>query len=67
MPQPYSPFTYLFPGPHIKENGEVDDRIRFAVPLGEEDGQIVFLIYCYGDENDDMYELRLDKEEAWTA
>jgi len=67
MPQSYSPFTYLFPGPHLDENGNVDERIRFAVPLGEDDGELVFLIYCYGDEENSMHELRLDKEEVWTA
>lgn len=63
----FSNFSYIYPGPHIDEKGNLDTRIKFSVPCGWEDGKAVFMIFPFNAGQDEVKELKIRLEDNWIS
>jgi len=65
----YSSFSSIYPGPHITDDGKVDDRVWFSIPIeiDTEDSTITYLVFPYGGSEDEVRELTIEAPPSWIA
>lgn len=59
----HSLFTYIYRGVHVDNDGNIDERIRFIIPVEyDKDGNLVYLTFPGGDNvsEDEIEELVVD-------
>ena len=58
----FSSWDYIYPGPHTKSDGKIDERTWFSIPieLNVDNASITYLTFPYGAGEDEVRELVVD-------
>lgn len=58
----YSRLDCIYAGPHLDEDGKIDPRTWFGIPIAIDDdtGTITYLVFPYGGEDQEIVEISSD-------
>jgi hypothetical protein len=58
----FSRFDCIYTGPHVDENGKIDPRTWFSIPISleAEEGILTYLVFPYGGGEHEVREVSAD-------
>lgn len=68
VPAPiFSSIECIYPGPHIDDKGNLDERVWFHMPieLDVDSNEVTYIIFPYGGSDDDIRELTIAASGSW--
>ena len=65
----YTRFDCIYVGPHVDEDGKLDPRTWFSIPiaLDVDQGSITYIVFPYGGSDDEIREVVADVNGTWIA